>query len=75
LIAPHPKEGYPRNRKIGYISFAIGGSATPERELVARYIEYTNTRPMGGMKIDTSTKVKHRPLLFSTLFMLLLWIQ
>ena len=73
LVAPHPKGGYQRNRKIGYISFVIGGSATPQCELITRYIEYTNTRPMGGMKIDTSTKVKL--LLFYTLFMLLLWIH
>jgi hypothetical protein len=47
LVAPHPKEGYQRNRKIGYISFVIGGSATPECELVARYIEYTNCLSYG----------------------------
>jgi hypothetical protein len=47
LIAPHPKEGYLRNRKIGYLSFAIGGSATPECELVTRYIEYTNYSSYG----------------------------
>jgi hypothetical protein len=46
-VASHPKEGYLRNRKIGYISFVSGGSATPERELVARYIEYTNYSSYG----------------------------